>query len=667
MPPRKKPISTSTPSAPLPPPNESHPSFSQLSSTLSNLPSRPHSISYHQFFTSSTSAPPKKKQKLANGTDSEEKWEVQMIQEKLLDWFEGKREERNMPWRKDVRVEEMNKKEKSQRGYEVWVSEIMLQQTQVATVIAYYNRWITAFPTVKHLSEATLDEVNSIWTGLGYYSRAKRLFEGSKTVMRDFKGMVPDNVEDLLKIEGIGPYSAGAISSIAFGNSSSLVDGNVTRVLSRLTAFHSPSTAKATTNYIWALADQLVPEEGDGEGKIKNRPGSWNQGLMELGATVCTPKNPKCGECPISEECLGYQEVRYLAQERRKKSSLDKTKSKNDAMADIEDLSSSSSCTLCTPPPETSTSSYEHSVEIYPMAKERKKQREEDTLVCLVEWQPAGDESGEEGKKVLVMKRPEKGLLAGLFEFPSIDLPPTSTSTSTGLSKSDRTLLLSFLRTLIKLPKNVTFTPSTTTLNDSISVITSKEFEPVIHVYSHIIRTYKTIRIVLSSNQLPTLLPSSSTSTKKPVKKSKKKQDESESEEEEEMIKSLPGSGKWINLEKVESESLGGAFKKIWEVRQGRGGEKKLSKASGKGGKKEVKEEKGQKSLMGFFGGSSQGSTKKSKKEESGDDEVVIIERKVLSGKKGRKEEEEVDEVDEGEKKVYKKRRIAPASDEEDE
>lgn len=207
----------------------------------------------------------------------------------------------------------------------------MLQQTQVATVIAYYNRWITAFPTVKHLSEATLDEVNSIWTGLGYYSRAKRLFEGSKTVVRDFKGMVPDNVDDLLKIEGMyvtrissleqssrrvlissshsGPYSAGAISSIAFGNSSSLVDGNVTRVLSRLTAFHSPSTSKATTNYIWALADQLVPEEGDGKGKIKNRPGSWNQGLMELGATICTPKNPKCGECPLSEECLGYQEV----------------------------------------------------------------------------------------------------------------------------------------------------------------------------------------------------------------------------------------------------------------------------------------------------------------------------------------------------------------------
>jgi len=230
-----------------------------------------------------------------------------------------------------------------------------------------------------------------------------------------------------------GPYSAGAISSIAFGNSSSLVDGNVTRVLSRLTAFHSPSTAKATTNYIWALADQLVPEEGDGEGKIKNRPGSWNQGLMELGATVCTPKNPKCGECPLSEECLGYQEVsrgiesygscrlttyyqmfssqvRYLAQQRRKKSSVDKSQSRNDSMADIEDLSSSSSCTLCSPLPETSTSSYEHSVEIYPMAKERKKQREEDTLVCLVEWQPAGEGSGEEGKKVLVMKRPEKGM-----------------------------------------------------------------------------------------------------------------------------------------------------------------------------------------------------------------------------------------------------------------
>ena len=119
MPPRKKPISTSTPSAPLPPPNESHPSYSQLSSTLSQLPLRPHSTSYHQFFNSPLSAPPKKKQKLTTESESEVKWEVEVIQEKLLDWFEGKREERKMPWRKDVRVDEMSKKERSQRGYEV--------------------------------------------------------------------------------------------------------------------------------------------------------------------------------------------------------------------------------------------------------------------------------------------------------------------------------------------------------------------------------------------------------------------------------------------------------------------------------------------------------------------------------------------------------------------
>lgn len=126
--------------------------------------------------------------------------------------------------------------------------------------------------------------------------------------------------ENLLTYRAIcsGPYSAGAISSIAFGKRSALVDGNVTRVLSRLTALHAPSAAKSTTSFIWSLADCLVPDnvevdQGEGADKIKNRPGSWNQGLMELGATVCTPKNPKCGECPISEECLGYQEVSLFA------------------------------------------------------------------------------------------------------------------------------------------------------------------------------------------------------------------------------------------------------------------------------------------------------------------------------------------------------------------
>ena len=260
------------------------------------------------------------------------------------------------------------------------------------------------------------------------------------------------------------------------------------------------------------------------------------------------------------------------------------------------------------------------------------------------------------------------GLLAGLFEFPSIDLPSTSSSTSTGLSKSDRTLLLSFLQTLIKLPKSTTLVPSPSP-SDSLRVVSSKEFEPVIHVYSHIIRTYKTIRIVLSSEQLPTLLPASSLETKKPAKKNKKKKDESDDEEVVvEMVKSQPGSGKWIDLDQVENESLGGAFKKIWEVRQGRGVEKKVTKASGKGGKKEVKkEEKGQKSLMGFFGSSQEvGKPKKGRKEES-DEEVVIVERKVLKGKNGREEDEEETEIDEGEKKIYKKRRIAPASDEEDE
>lgn len=202
-------------------------------------------------------------------------------------------------------------------------------------------------------------------------------------------------------------------------------------MLSRVTALHAPATAKSTTSFIWALADLLVPENGTatGEDGIKNKPGSWNQGLMELGATVCSPKNPKCGECPISEECLGYQEVSRLqsrtAHESRKLTCppplqarfvAHRNKSKpsppSTVEVDLEDL-----CDLCAPLPLDGDlpRAQSHSVELYPMAKERKKQREEETAVCLVEWTPSGqsatevDTEGRKDRKVLVMKRPEKG------------------------------------------------------------------------------------------------------------------------------------------------------------------------------------------------------------------------------------------------------------------
>ncbi|GAA6012913.1 hypothetical protein JCM11491_006223 [Sporobolomyces phaffii] len=720
MPPRKA-AKPATPAAPLPPPNSSHPCYALLATSTGDLPARPHTPRSHVFFRPlsgrAAAAPPKKKQKKTDELPpaSDGAWDAARIQSKLLRWFDARRGERTMPWRKDGVPSDMTRKERSQRGYEVWVSEIMLQQTQVATVVSYYKRWIATFPTVVALSEASVDDVNAIWTGLGYYSRAKRLLEGAQTVVRDFGGLVPEAVEDLLKIEGIGPYSAGAISSIAFGKRSALVDGNVTRVLSRLTALHAPATAKSTTSFIWALADLLVPEQrdagasGDDEVEIKNRPGSWNQGLMELGATVCTPKNPKCGECPISEECLGYQEARFIAH--RPKVS---TSPRNEV--DMEDL-----CTLCSPLPLASDSAKDHSVEIYPMAKERKKQREEETAVCLVEWAPSSSEarsdgsaSAKEGRKILVMKRPEKGLLAGLLEFPSVDIPPPADSTlSTASARSKH--LSNLLRTLIDLPPTFDLArtgPSAAASSNGslptqgrVAIESTAAFEPIVHVYSHMIRTYHTIHLVLTCPSLPKLLAcsatadSSTSTSKKKKKKPQPKRNRNDDDDDDDdasaasegasheggdaVVQSRAGTGKWIDEDQVEGGSLGGAMKKVWELRQdvasGRHATVKKSAKAGKrlGDKAAPRVEKGQKTLAGFFGGAGVPKTKKeavdndSQKGNDGEDgEVIIIEQETetkvtLTQPRGRTiVESEVEEIS---KKVYKKRRIAPLSDEDDE
>ncbi|GAA6063376.1 hypothetical protein JCM10212_000315 [Sporobolomyces blumeae] len=733
MPPKK---SSVPPRAPLPPPDLSHPCASLLPTVLDpeSLPLRPHPASYHVFLRSegATSTrrrdvqPPKKKKAKQTHAGTvladpvEGAWTVKRVQDKLLAWFEGKREGRGMPWRKDGRPEDMTREERSQRGYEVWVSEIMLQQTQVATVIPYFLRWIDKFPTVVALSEASLDEVNSVWTGLGYYSRAKRLLEGAKTVVSEFGSLVPESVDDLLRIDGIGPYSAGAISSIAFGKRSPLVDGNVTRVLSRLTALHAAATAKSTTTFVWALADLLVPEQSSplrepelhvepgSSNEIKNRPGSWNQGLMELGATVCTPKNPKCGECPIATECLAYQEARFVSHRKKSLEALASSSSSRPLTVDLEDL-----CTLCSPlpdPDDGGPSSNGHSVEVYPMAKERKKPKEEETAVCIVEWvppeargKPGLKEHGQasiEGKKVLVFKRPEKGLLAGLFEFPSVDLPPSADpSTSTARTRH----VLALLRSLIVLPPDFGFSvPPTPTLDadeaqNRVGVTElDTEFEPVVHVYSHIVRTYHPIRVVLTSPTLPKLrkpprsVDSGARSSGKAKKSKRREMDDDDDEPDESggLVQSVAGQGKWLNFVEVEGESLGGAMKKIWDVRvngavkgPGRGGKARNGKEAAKGGAKGSAKvsEKGQKSLIGFFKtGGSLTAEKRGKassedtrrdanpgvdvgEDDDADDDVIVEEPK--GSEAARKAVAGVREA----KKEYKKRRIAPASDEEDE
>jgi A/G-specific adenine glycosylase len=182
----------------------------------------------------------------------------------------------------------------------------MLQQTRVETVIPYYERFVERFPDVGALADADEQDVLRLWAGLGYYSRARNLKRAAQQIVRDHGGALPRTAEALAELPGVGPYTVGAIRSIAFGEPAALVDGNVARVLARLTA-----RAELASATLWSLAESLVPAAD---------PGSFNQGLMELGATVCTPRGPRCGACPVSGQCAARAEgtpERYPAPRKR--------------------------------------------------------------------------------------------------------------------------------------------------------------------------------------------------------------------------------------------------------------------------------------------------------------------------------------------------------------
>jgi A/G-specific adenine glycosylase len=198
----------------------------------------------------------------------------------LRHWFDAA--PRDLPWRRD------------RTGYRVWVSEVMLQQTRVETVLRYYDRFLVRFPGVAALAGAEVGDVLAAWSGLGYYRRARALHRGAREVVERFGGEVPRTVEELSTIGGIGPYTAGAIASLAFGVRAPIVDGNVIRVLSRMYTIEDDPARAATSRRLWALAGALVPEAD---------PGRFNEGLMELGATVCTPRAPRCAECPLAPFC----------------------------------------------------------------------------------------------------------------------------------------------------------------------------------------------------------------------------------------------------------------------------------------------------------------------------------------------------------------------------
>jgi A/G-specific adenine glycosylase len=230
---------------------------------------------------------------------------------RLVDWFAAHR--RDLPWRKPVFPEDSLREPApgypGREGapfprrdpYAVWIAEIMLQQTQVATVIDYFSRWMKRFPDVATLARAGDDEVLSQWAGLGYYSRARNILVTARAVMERHGGIFPWRRAELLDLKGIGEYTAGAISSLAYGLPEPILDGNLVRVFSRLYALDFlPDTAGGKASY-WSLA-RAWAENGP--------PELVNEGLMELGALVCTPRNPACGECPLAGGCRAGLEGR---------------------------------------------------------------------------------------------------------------------------------------------------------------------------------------------------------------------------------------------------------------------------------------------------------------------------------------------------------------------
>ncbi|KAI0484608.1 DNA glycosylase [Xylariaceae sp. FL0804] len=425
----------------------------------------------------------------------------------LLAWFDDVSTARSMPWRKpwidqrrhhnnnkndDAEAGEPLRAQLERRAYEVWISEIMLQQTRVAVVVDYWKRWMARWPTIRDLAAASADDVLAAWRGLGYYSRATRIHEAARTVVADggLRGLLPAAADELAaRVPGVGPYTAGAISAIVFGRAAPMVDGNVLRVLSRQLGLLADVKAdRANVELLWAAADGLVKavagdaeeeeddeeeEEAldDPEGQVSDRPGRWGQALMELGSTVCSPK-PNCAACPISSSCRAYGEGLQLAA---------KARLVPEAMAptvpstipDIEDL-----CTICSPfdeilqddespegvvvppPPANIPTSPEkkksrpqrqatlagffsqsacgdrtlekshdassaklsaaavdyitHHAKRFPLRTIKKAVREEETLVCAIRRSDG---------KYLIHRRPPKGLLAGLWELPSLLLP----------------------------------------------------------------------------------------------------------------------------------------------------------------------------------------------------------------------------------------------------
>ena len=206
------------------------------------------------------------------------------VKAKLLPWFAANK--RSMPWRSN------------RTPYRVWISELMLQQTRVDQATPYFHRFMKRFPSLKSLAEASQEDVLKMWEGLGYYSRARNLHKAAQLIVTEHKGRFPSTAEEIIKLPGIGSYTTAAIGSLAFNMDLAVLDGNVIRVLSRLFAYDKDARSTTAKKELQQMADELL---------VAGAAGDFNESMMELGATVCMPKNPDCSTCPLSRCCLGKQ------------------------------------------------------------------------------------------------------------------------------------------------------------------------------------------------------------------------------------------------------------------------------------------------------------------------------------------------------------------------
>jgi A/G-specific adenine glycosylase len=210
--------------------------------------------------------------------------DIEFLRKQLVKWYLAN--QRDLPWRR------------SKNAYQIWVSEVMLQQTQVNTVLSYYRRFLKKFPNIKKLAGADLQAILKVWEGMGYYARARNLHRAAQTVVQDHGGRIPNTWEAFHSLPGVGDYIAAAVLSIAFDQPHAVVDGNVKRVLARLYKMHAPVNQASSYKRFKAAADQLLDSQ---------HPGVFNQAMMELGALICTPRNPSCGICPLHHLCRAYQ------------------------------------------------------------------------------------------------------------------------------------------------------------------------------------------------------------------------------------------------------------------------------------------------------------------------------------------------------------------------